>query len=90
MRADEKPALQTGSLLAWCLLIAAPALAVDHDNIDAGRPLDFDDAETIAYRERAVEVGGALFQQRGDAVAAAGSAEFLNGFRAQLATERRS
>ena len=66
--------------LGLLLFIAAPALAVDHDNVDAGRPLDFDDAETIAYRERAIEFGGAVFGQRGDAVAAGGSAEFLSGF----------
>ena len=32
-----------------------PGFAVDHNNIDAGRPLDFDDAEAIAYREKALE-----------------------------------
>ena len=31
--------------------------AVDHNNIDAGRPLGFDDADAVAYRERAVEAG---------------------------------
>ena len=66
--------------LGISLLIAAPALAVDHDNVDAGRPLDFDDAETIAYREKAIEFGGALFQERGGDVAAGASAEFLTGF----------
>lgn len=66
--------------LGLVLILAAPALAVDHDNVDAGRPLDFDDAETIAYRERAIEFGAALFQERGGAVAAGASAEFLTGF----------
>ncbi len=33
------------------------AFAIDHNNIDAGRPLGFDDAEAVAYRERAVEAG---------------------------------
>lgn len=61
-------------------IAAAPAVAVDHDNIDAGRPLDFDDAETIAYREKAVESGASVFQPRGDNIGVAGAAEFLTGF----------
>jgi hypothetical protein len=36
---------------------AASAIAIDHNNIDGGRPLRFDDAYSIAYRERAIEVG---------------------------------
>ena len=75
-----KPSKFAATSLGLLLFIAAPALAVDHDNVDAGRPLDFDDAETLAYRERAVEFGGAVFGQRGGDVAAAGSAEFLSGF----------
>ena len=61
-------------------LVAAPALAVDHDNVDAGRPLDFDDAETIAYREKAFEFGAAVFKPRNGDLGVAGAAEFLNGF----------
>ena len=48
---------------AWTLglaIIATTAFATDHDNIDAGRPLSFDDAETIAYREMAFEMGFAV------------------------------
>ena len=65
-------------LLAVALSIA-PALAVDHDNIDANHPLDFDDAETIAYRERALEFGGALGLGDGN-VKVGGDVEFLSGF----------
>lgn len=59
---------------------ALPARAVDHDNIDSDRPLDFDDAETIAFRERSVEVGVALAKRRGGRLGLAGDAEYLYGF----------
>ena len=45
-------------LMAWILGAGSWVRAVDHNNIDASRPLSFDDAEAIAYRERAVESGG--------------------------------
>lgn len=57
----------------------APARAVDHDNIDANRPLDFDDAETIAYREQSLEFGASLVKRNGFGVV--GEAEFLYGFK---------
>lgn len=52
---------------------AVPCLAVDHDNVDAGRPLRFDDAESIAFRERALEFG---FDSSGNF-----GAEYLVGLR---------
>ncbi len=63
-----------------CTAFAPAARAVDHNNIDAGRPLDFDDAQAIAYRERALDVGGALDVSSGGDVNAAGALEFLSGF----------
>lgn len=66
------------SLAVLCL--AGPAAAVDHNNIDAGRPLSFDDAEAIAYRERALEFGLNLSVPRGRAVGLGLEAEFLYGF----------
>ena len=54
--------------------------AVDHDNIDASRPLDFDDAETIAFREKSSEFGAALAQRRGGTVGVLGEGEYLYGF----------
>lgn len=40
------------------MLVAGTAFAQsDHNNIDAGRPLRFDDASSIAFRERAFEFG---------------------------------
>lgn len=59
---------------------ARAAQAVDHDNIDASRPLDFDDAETIAFREKSSDFGAALAQKRGSQLGLAGEAEFLYGF----------
>lgn len=68
-------------ILGGLLAVAAwPALAVDHDNIDAGRPLDFDDAETIAFKEKAIEFGGAVAKPRDGKVGLGGEAEFLYGF----------
>ena len=51
-------AVLVGSTLAW---------STDHNNIESGRPLSFDDAYSIAYGERAIELGFALdtFRRRG-------------------------
>ncbi|MBA3724896.1 MAG: hypothetical protein H0W86_00220 [Armatimonadetes bacterium] len=51
------------SLSALVLSVSAAA-QTDHDNIDSGRPLSFDDAEAIAYLGKAVEVGfaGSFFR----------------------------
>lgn len=54
--------------------------AVDHNNIDADRPLGFDDAEAVAYRERALETGlSGSFPNDGEAGLGLGL-EFLYGF----------
>lgn len=46
----------------WVSLLAlsSAAWASDHNDMEAGRPLHFDDAYSIAYRERAVEFGLSL------------------------------
>ncbi len=44
------------------ICLCQPARAVDHNNLDAGRPLSFDDAESIAFREHAAE--GGIFLRR--------------------------
>lgn len=64
----------------WLLLTPfIPARAVDHNNVDAGRPLSFDDAEAVAYRELALEAGfGAVSPSGGDPGLAFG-AEVLYG-----------
>jgi hypothetical protein len=61
----------------WCI---PAAHAVDHNNLDAGRPLDFDDAESIAFREKAIEFGTLLFNPRKGRIGLQGSIETLYGF----------
>ena len=65
---------------ALCLL-AAPVFAIDHDNVDGGRPLTFDDAESIAFRERAIEFGISGYSPfRRGGLGVGLSAEYLYGF----------
>ncbi len=58
----------------------ARAGAVDHNNVDAGRPLSFDDAEAVAYREMAVEGGVSGISPNGERAGLGLSTEFLYGF----------
>lgn len=43
--------------LAAILMVAGPACAIDHSNLDVNRPLDIEDAYAISYKEWAVEGG---------------------------------
>lgn len=65
---------------AAALLLAVPARAVDHNNLDSGRPLRFEDAEAIAYREQALEFGFGLGWPRRRALGLSLDAEYLYGF----------
>ena len=51
----------TGYRLTLCLSLiittAAPTWAVDHNNLDEGRPLQMEDAYPIAYGELSAETG---------------------------------
>jgi hypothetical protein len=62
------------------LLLAGTAFASDHNNIDSGRPLRFEDAYSIAYGERTFEFGlfGTGFRHNAPAYGAA--FEFKHGF----------
>lgn len=63
-------------------LLALPVVALaqtDHDNIDAGRPLRFEDAEPIAYRTLAFEYGLGLNAPRHRALGLDGTFEFIYG-----------
>lgn len=54
-------------LLISLLLLAitgGPAFAIDHGNLDEGRPLRLDDAYTIADGELAIELGGGFILPR--------------------------
>ncbi len=73
--------MKTQILMAsFAFLSALPALAVDHNNLDAGRPLDFDDAESIAFREKSFEFGAAVVKLKSGKVGVEGAAELLYGF----------
>jgi len=65
------------------LFLTPAARAVDHDNLDSSRPLRIEDAESIAFRERAIEFGVApTFPYRAGrgSVGLGLSAEYLYGF----------
>jgi hypothetical protein len=77
------PRALAGLCAVCCVLCAEaqrPLYAVDHNNIDADRPLSFDDAGTIAFRERAIEGGLVLRDPRGRPVGLQAHLEFLYGF----------
>lgn len=46
-----------GPILLGSFLVSSAPAQSDHNNIDSGRPLRFDDAYSIAFRERALEFG---------------------------------
>ena len=70
------------TVFALLALATLPALAIDHDNIDGGRPLRFDDAESIAWRERAFEYGLSAYSPfRRGGLGAGFAAELLYGYR---------
>jgi hypothetical protein len=56
------------------------AMAVDHNNIDANRPLNFDDAESIGFREQALDLGAALVIPQDESVGGEFEIEYLYGF----------
>jgi hypothetical protein len=63
------------------LAAAAPAArATDHNNIDAGRPLSFEDASSIAYGERTIEFGVRGASPRGTSAGLGFGIEYLVGF----------
>ena len=66
--------------IAATMSVSEPALAVDHNNIDANRPLDFDDADSIGFREQALDLGAALTIPEGKSVGGEFEIEYLYGF----------
>ena len=68
------------AVLALAAGLASPAQAVDHNNVDAHRPLDFDDAESIAFREQSLEFGLDLLWPRRSSLGLEAHAEYLYGF----------
>ncbi|GAB4237380.1 MAG: hypothetical protein Kow0049_23070 [Stanieria sp.] len=66
--------------IALALISQNPALAADHNNIDANRPLSFDDADSIGFREQAIDLGAALTIPEGESVGGEFEIEYLYGF----------
>ena len=58
----------------------APSRAVDHNNLDEGFPLSFDDAESLAYGEQALELGAILSIPENRTLGAALELEYMYGF----------
>ena len=50
-------------LCAWLAVLALPALALDHDNLDPNRPIGMEDAYAIPQGEIGLE-GGVRFNDR--------------------------
>lgn len=71
--------LSTGLLALAACLVAGPAAAVDHNNLDAHRPLTFEDADSLAYREQALEAGLRLAWPRRRPLGLELSTEYLYG-----------
>ncbi len=68
------------SLAVLLVAFSVAAFANDHNNVDAGRPLLFDDAFSIAFGERVVEIGlmGSAWRDRATRLGLV--AEFKYGF----------
>lgn len=66
--------------LLFTVGIASPTLAVDHNNIDEGHPLSFDDAESIAFEEQSFEFSVKTIFPEDQPVGGEFSIEYLNGF----------
>ena len=62
------------------LSVAGPAFAVDHNNLDAGRPLSFDDAEPLALREQDFDFGTRFAAPRRHPLGGGLDFEYLYGF----------
>lgn len=80
MKQLTKNAIAVLGTTALVTLVASEVRAVDHNNIDANRPLSFDDAESIAFGEQSLEIGAALTLPRGRDVGAQFDIEYLYGF----------
>jgi hypothetical protein len=57
-------AIHSAFALALLCLIAKPAWTIDHNNLDEGRPLRFEDAYPIAYGELSAETGAQFLLNR--------------------------
>jgi len=56
-----------------------PVFANDHNNLDSGRPLSFDDAESMGFGEQSIEFGTGLVFPENSNVGGEFDLEYLNG-----------
>jgi hypothetical protein len=56
-----------------------PVFANDHNNLDSGRPLYFDDAESMGFGEQSIEFGGSLVFPENSNLGGEFDIEYLNG-----------
>jgi hypothetical protein len=68
--------------LIIAIVLGERTLAADHNNVDANRPLDFDDADSIGYREQAIDLGAELTIPQDESVGGEFEFEYLYGFTA--------
>jgi len=80
MRQLIKPAIAALGAVILGVFAESSAIAVDHNNVDANRPLSFDDAESIGLREQSLEVGVGVTKPRGRTVGGEFEVEYLYGF----------
>jgi hypothetical protein len=66
--------------IAFVLFLSDRTMAVDHNNLDANRPLNFDDAESIGFREQALDLGAALTIPQDESIGGEFEIEYLYGF----------
>ena len=74
---------------ACCSSVAASACAIDHKNLDEGRPLRLDDAYAISTGEIAIEAGAGFRLVRRGADQGVFPVELLYGAAAEPAARRR-
>lgn len=72
-------ALQLAVVALSSALAVFAAAQTDHDNVDAGRPLRFEDAEPVAFRTLAFEYGLGLSAPRRRGLGLDGTFEFVYG-----------
>ncbi|HEY9849123.1 MAG TPA: hypothetical protein V6D28_06675 [Leptolyngbyaceae cyanobacterium] len=80
MKLITKQAIAAFCITALMMSGTTKARAGDHNNIDANRPLSFDDAESIGYREQAIEMGASLLLPRDGDVGGELEIEYVYGF----------
>lgn len=80
MRQLTKSVIAALETLTFVVVAASSARAVDHNNIDANRPLSFDDAESIGFGEQSFELGVSLVKPHRHSVGAEFEVEYLYGF----------